>query len=324
MLGARDHAVEGQPAHDLGMHEVAGLAAHLPQAAVGLAPERGELAGDGALQRPDLVHVGQTRLARSMEGGDHRTVHVELALHVRAVAHAHRSAVVEAGEPVELELVEHALAVQAIHDLQVFGRTAHRAHQPPAPLARLLEVARADQRIERERRVAQPAETVVPVARAAGLLGQRGGGRRHDATGGRIGQGLEREQRALHRLAVLAAVAAMRAPGAPAARRVLEQRVGVARDRRPLVRGEPLQREGHRLPRGDRELGAAGKVLVDQRHAGRDAHRIGAGYGVDRAVDPLHPWHPFAVVEADAQFGAQVHGAPHAAHDAHHLVRAVA
>jgi len=116
----------------------------------------------------------------------------------------------------------------------------------------------------------------------------------------------------------------MCAPGAPAARRVLEQRVGVARDRRPLVRGEPLQREGHRLPRGDRELGAAGKVLVDQRHAGRDAHRIGAGYGVDRAVDPLHPWHPFAIVEADAQFGAQVHGAPHAAHDAHHLVRAVA
>ena len=58
------------------------------------------------------------------------------------------------------------------------------------------------QRVQRERRVAQPAVAVVPVAHAADRLGQRGGRRGDDAAGRRVRQRLERDQAALDQLAV--------------------------------------------------------------------------------------------------------------------------
>ena len=67
--------------------------------------------------------------------------------------------------------------------------------------AGLLAIAAGEQRVERERRVAQPAVAVVPVAHAAELLGQRGRRRGDDAAGRRVGERLERDQRALDRVA---------------------------------------------------------------------------------------------------------------------------
>ena len=51
-------------------------------------------------------------------------------------------------------------------------------------------------RHERQGGVAQPAEAVIPIARAADLLGQRSGGRRDYAPGGRVGECLEGDRRA--------------------------------------------------------------------------------------------------------------------------------
>ena len=61
----------------------------------------------------------------------------------------------------------------------------------------LLDVAGGHQRVEGERRVAQPAEAVVPVAHAADELRQRRGGRGDDPAGRRVRERLERDQRAL-------------------------------------------------------------------------------------------------------------------------------
>ena len=72
-----------------------------------------------------------------------------------------------------------------------------------------------DQRAQRKGAVAQPTVAIVPVAATADLFGQRGGQRRDDCAGGRIGHGLQREQRALHLVAPRAVVAAAAGPGPP-------------------------------------------------------------------------------------------------------------
>ena len=56
------------------------------------------------------------------------------------------------------------------------------------------------QRLEREGRVAHPGVAVVPVALAAGSLGQRGRQRRHGRAGRHVGEPLDRERGALDRL----------------------------------------------------------------------------------------------------------------------------
>ena len=57
------------------------------------------------------------------------------------------------------------------------------------------------QRLQREGRVAHPGEAVVPVALAARRLGQRGGERGHRRAGRHVGEALDRERRALDRVA---------------------------------------------------------------------------------------------------------------------------
>ena len=81
------------------------------------------------------------------------------------------------------------------------GWPGHGAEQPLAPGAGLLEVAGDQQRVERERGVAEPAVAVVPVPHPADPLGQRRGRRGHDPAGRRVGQRLQRDQRAQDRLA---------------------------------------------------------------------------------------------------------------------------
>ena len=81
------------------------------------------------------------------------------------------------------------------------GRAGDGAQQPVPPGPGLFQVAGVQQRIQREGGVAQPAIAIVPVAHAAQLLRQRGGGGRHDAARRGVGQGLERDQRAQHLLA---------------------------------------------------------------------------------------------------------------------------
>ena len=101
-----------------------------------------------------------------------------------------------ARQPRHLPFGQAALAGDAVHDLHLLRTAGDRAQQPVAPSLRFVVVAGIHQREQRERGVAQPAEAVVPVADAAELLGQRRGRRRDDAAGRRVGERLERDQRA--------------------------------------------------------------------------------------------------------------------------------
>ena len=131
----------------------------------------------------------------------HRAVDVVLALVERAVADAHRARAGVAGQVVARRLGQVATPVDAVHDLQravVVGlEVADELHE----LVGLPVEVEPVQRLQRERRVAHPRVAVVPVALAARRLGQRRRRRRDGGAGRHVGEALDRQRRALDRLA---------------------------------------------------------------------------------------------------------------------------
>ena len=134
------------------------------------------------------------------------------------------------------------------------GLAGDGALQPVAPGRRLVVEAGVHQREQGERGVADPAEAVIPVALAAELLRQRGGGRGDDAAGRRVGQRLQRDQRALDRLGVGPVGLGARRPVAPEALAVRERLGGSIGSGTRQVRRAVAQHEGHGLALGTREL----------------------------------------------------------------------
>ena len=190
-----DGPVERDPRHHFRMREVAARTADLPDSFVGIVPVDGKVVEHGTLQLPGAFTRRQPRSACQVQRVHHLAIHVELELHRRGVAGAHRRCAAVAGKPAEFDLLQTALAGHAVQDLHVGRAARHRAQQPFPPLDRFIGVARQQQRIEREGGVAQPAVAVVPVAHAATCFGQRGRGRSDDAAGLCEGQRLERDQR---------------------------------------------------------------------------------------------------------------------------------
>ena len=107
-------------------------------------------------------------------GGLHDlAVHVELELAHRTVAHPDRAGASISAEMVELPLDEVAPAVDAVHDLQVSAALVPAdLLQKPHELVGLAIVAHGIQRGQREGRVPEPDEPVVPVAHPADRLGE--------------------------------------------------------------------------------------------------------------------------------------------------------
>src|SRR5262249_60422639 len=77
------------------------------------------------------------------------------------------------GSPGYDSFVEPAFTGQAVDPLSLFRAAGNGSLQPAPPRFGLFEIARVHQGEQRECRVSQPAEAVVPVAIAAKPLGQR-------------------------------------------------------------------------------------------------------------------------------------------------------
>ena len=99
-------------------------------------------------------------------------VDIELELIRGGVADAHRGGALVAGQPRHLPFSQLPFTGQAIHDLDLARAARHAALQPRPPRLRFLDIARGHQCQQRQGRVAQPAIAVVPVALATELLGQ--------------------------------------------------------------------------------------------------------------------------------------------------------
>ena len=94
-------AVARDPAHHLGGHEVLGLAADLPDAAVGEAPVLDRRLDQAAEQRPDGLGQLVARLGVQVDRVQDRAPDVVLALVERAVADPYRPGALVAVEVVE-------------------------------------------------------------------------------------------------------------------------------------------------------------------------------------------------------------------------------
>ena len=98
---------------------------------------------------------------------------------------------------VEHLLGQRLLAADAVHDLQLARRPRGDVADEVEEVVGLLVEAERVEAPEHEGRVADPRVAVVPVALAAGRLGQRRGRRRDHRAGRRVGQPLERQRAAL-------------------------------------------------------------------------------------------------------------------------------
>ena len=226
-------------------------------------------------------------------------VDVELELLACGVADPHRPRLGEAREPAELELVEAPLPCDPVHDLEV-GRVARdRAQEPVAPGLGLVPVAGVQHGQQRQRRVAEPAVAVVPVAHPADVLGEGGGRRRHDPARGSVGEGLQDEQGLVDLIVVVAVVPALPRPVEPVALGVGQRVLGVDRLGDLLVRRKPREDEGDPLARRELELGDRAHVLAAHVDLGPEAESVRPGHGDPGVIDAPHPRNRPAVVEAD-------------------------
>ena len=314
-LGDPDRPVEGDPGHHLGVHEVPPGPPDLPDPLVGLAPVLLQKPEQGPDQAPGVAVEPQPRLAAERDGVDHLAVHVELELADRGVADPHRRRVLVAGQPVRLPFLETALAGHAVHDLHVARVPGDRPPQPLPPRRRLAGVAGAQQRLQGDRGVAQPAVPVVPVPHPADVLGQRGRRGRDDAAGRSVGERLQRDQRPDHGVPVLPLVGALGHPIRPESPGGRQRLARVDLGRRAQVRGRPGEDERDPLAGPDREARLVRQVVADQPDRGAQPDRVGSRDGHDRVADAAHPRQDLAVVEAQPPHALHLDRARRALHD---------
>ena len=254
-----------------------GLAAHLPDAAVGLAPVRERRLDLGAEHRPDALGQRVARPRVQVQRVQHRAPDVVLGLRVGGVADADGPRVLVAREVVERPLGQLGAAVDAVHDLErPLLRLRHVGDEVEEVVGLPVEAERVEAP-ERERRVADPGVAVVPVALPARRLGQRRRRGGDDRAGRRVGQALERERAALQvgPPRVVGEVAAVE-PVLPVVRGPDEPLVGLLEVLRRRVLA-PGQRGEDRLAGLDQVAAGHARALDAEVHVGRDAQlEVGA------------------------------------------------
>ena len=184
-LGDAYGAVEHDPRHHFGIGEVLARAACLPDSVVGLAPDRLDVLHDRPPAGPEPFLDPAQRLGADDHDSEDLAVHVELELPGSGVADPDRPGSLVPGKLLQLKLGQPALAPDPVHDLDLRRVTRAHPHQKVAERQRLGRVTGGQQRLQREHRVAQPAEAVIPVAHAADVLRQRRC-RRRDHRAGRL------------------------------------------------------------------------------------------------------------------------------------------
>ena len=279
---------------------------YLPDAVIGLVPHLLEVAHQCGAHGATGAAGAQAAACRHGEGGHQLAEHVQLELRRRQVADAHRRRPLVAREPVELELGQAALAPDAVHDLEVARVAGDGASQPPGPRRRFVVVARQQEALHGERRVAEPGVPVVPVADASDLLGQRCGRGRAHRSGGRVGEGLQRDQRADDVVAPSPRVGAARrpfVPPPPGAGECPQAVDRVGRIVRAVVAGE---RERVTVALAHLEGGAGRLFLTPQRDRAVEPERVGAGDHAEPVTGRLDPRHQRPVVEPHDQL--HLHG----------------
>ena len=240
-------AVERDPAHQLRRDVVLRRAAGLPDSLVGVLPDLRGALGLRLHDRPEPARESLASAGVEEDRVEDRAEDVVLSLVERAVPDAHRPRPRVPREVVERRLRQVATAVDPVHDLQRAVLVRLDVGDELHELVGLPVEVEPVERLERERRVAHPRVAVVPVALASRRLGQRRRERRDRRAGRHVGQPLDRERRALDRVAP----AVVRDP------RAAEPAAPEAPCRRdPRVRLVDILRRGESLGPGEAAVGA--------------------------------------------------------------------
>jgi hypothetical protein len=208
--------------------------------------------------------------------------------------------------------------VDPVQDLERPGlarrRLAEPVREPIHERARLLREAEAHEGVDRERGVPDPRVAVVPVPRAADLLGKAGGGRRDDCPGRLIGEELEDERRAVDHLAPAAAVIRLREPTAPVLDRRLVRlaRLVLGVRARDVVLLDRLENEGDALARPQGELAVHVPSVAGERCRGLQSETQVRRAEEDPVLVLLRLVVDAAIVEARLELEAKAHLSPDA------------
>ena len=319
-FGAFDAAVERHPGHDLGRDIALALAAAFPDAVIRLVPYFSQMFDHRAFQCPGFVVKFQLGHAGLVKRIDQFAVDIELQLGVCGIADPNRLRTFVTRQPAGLPFQQARLAHNAVHDLHVRRPTGRGAQQPIVPGGSFLGIAGVHQCQQRKGGVAQPAKTIIPVARAAQLLRQRGRGRCNDAAGRRIGQRLQRDQRSHHQVTTVAFVGAAATPFSPIIFGILQGLRRVDRLRKRQMRRPIGEHKGYRLAFAHLEIGNRGQVLA----AGFD-RRPQHGHVLPRDRQQCaifgspDPGNVDAEIKADHELHVQLHFAQDAPHQPHHV-----
>ena len=222
-------------------------AARLPDPLVGLAPDRRGALGLGLDDRPQPLRQAAAAPAVQQDRVERRPEDVVLTLVEGSVAEPHRMGARVAGQLVAGRLGQVAPPVDPVHDLQgairVRLEVGHELHELVGLPVQVEEM----QRLQGEGRIADPGEAVVPVALAAGRLRQRGRGGGDGRARRHVCEALDRERRALDRVAPAVVGQASAAP-ASAARSGWWPPCARSPRRRSAARPGPPPRRAHSTP----------------------------------------------------------------------------
>ena len=317
--------VERDPAHQLRGDVVLRLAARLPDPLVGLLPDPCRALRLRLDDRPEALREALASAGVEQDRIEDRAEDVVLALVEGPVPDPHRASAGVPREMVQRRFGEVAPTVDPVHDLQGAVVVGVEVGDELHELVGLPVEVQEMQRLERERRVAHPRVAVVPVALAAGRLGQRRGQRGDRRSRRHVREPLDHERGALDRVTP-GVIGDPRSPqpGTPEARRRGDPRlrlvdVGGCRERfRPRqhavralahpervasVHAVPLDAEREIRPQADRQPATArvGRVpvAVDERPFRGGAtvveRRLGDDLDLDLPVDALDRAHEHVI-----------------------------
>src|SRR6185312_13594602 len=200
-LVVADMAIDGYPCRDFGVHEMSGFASLFPKTLVGLSPHLLDMLHNRVQQLLLLLGAADTGVSGNIDALDKFSEYIELALRCRGVSDAHRRRPAIAREPGRVPLFQATRAIHTIHDAHLLRLAGYRAQQPVAPPLRFgVVIAGIDQSHEGERRVANPAESIVPVPVSAWPFGKRGRGGGNNSATAVIDHRLQRYQRTTDRI----------------------------------------------------------------------------------------------------------------------------
>ena len=258
------------------------LAAHFPDAPILAAPDPHHRFRQALHQIPRFPGYAAAKQQQGVDGYDDFAKDIELQMFGGGVADADGAGVFVAAEVVEGVFLQRRIGADAVNDAYIPAVDLALFQQPVDVTVGAVNVAQAVEDVHGEGGVAQPRETVVPVAGAADGLRQAGGGRGDDGPGARVHHQVQDEEGAHYLVSPESGIAHSLHQPFPEARCLGQLAGGTA----PLQAGKPPiavdQNEGGALSLGQGEGERLALAVERKGDAGEKGHGLASAVNLNR------------------------------------------